>query len=477
MTTIWGDDTRYPAPSAFELPPHVAGVPTQAELDAQPRLFTWGELKDFISAPAPDTADGRNGRARAPQPQQAAAAHVRGVDAEAARRVGLERCAPVLPGLTLENYLINARLPWGEANRNRRGVQVGPEPTYDQRTALSHPEVDLVPSTRPRGDGVTPKHRRVVSSEAGAGAAAVAAHALGLAPGFAPLSPSLMPSMTPAASTAATAGCSRVATAPSSRASEAGSGASTPSSVAYVSLDSVLPKVNRRLERARRRRERARAVSDASTGSSVEPEDEIDEDDEPDIFLKYDPAAGLDSSKYALLPNDWPYCVPYGVRHYCLWSRVPIAHPVLVDYDRGAWEKIEAEGLGGFTGVIPAFPPTRTQLPTPSPSPDEADKPVGRAGPAAAGEGGWYATDVEYAGAEVRRWAGVEYEAAGGHEVANMVRGLFDPRGFETIWFVNPPRLQSVPGYAHFHIFARRKTPTEIDISEKVWGDKGQKLA
>lgn len=29
--------------------------------------------------------------------------------------------------------------------------------------------------------------------------------------------------------------------------------------------------------------------------------------------------------------------------------------------------------------------------------------------------------------------------------------------------------LQSVPGFSHFHIFARRKTPPEIDISEKVY--------
>lgn len=46
---IWGDDTRYPGPQAFELPDFISGVPTQAELDAQPRLFTWGELKEFIS--------------------------------------------------------------------------------------------------------------------------------------------------------------------------------------------------------------------------------------------------------------------------------------------------------------------------------------------------------------------------------------------------------------------------------------------
>jgi hypothetical protein len=36
--------------------------------------------------------------------------------------------------------------------------------------------------------------------------------------------------------------------------------------------------------------------------------------------------------------------------------------------------------------------------------------------------------------------------------------------------FVNPPRLQSVPGFSHFHVFARRKTPEEIDASEAAYG-------
>lgn len=242
----------------------------------------------------------------------------------------------VLNGLSLtaENYLINARLPWGEANRvNAFGNAIPPEPTYDQRTALNYPDINLTPSTRPRKEdsNAPAKHRRVVS---GSGSAAVAAHALGLASQSAsgtvsPASPTALGLSTSASASAipsavATAGCSRAATAPNS---PPGSGASTPSSVAYVSLDSVLPKVNRRLERQRRARERAESAASAassvatSSGGSMEDEAEAD-DDEPDVFLKFDPKVGLDRDKYAVLPNDWPYCVPYGVRHYCLWSRV-----------------------------------------------------------------------------------------------------------------------------------------------------------
>lgn len=46
----------------------------------------------------------------------------------------------------------------------------------------------------------------------------------------------------------------------------------------------------------------------------------------------------------------------------------------------------------------------------------------------------WYAADVAYAGAEMRRWAGVGYESKGGEEVGKMVRGLWDPKGWECLW-------------------------------------------
>lgn len=47
-----------------------------------------------------------------------------------------------------------------------------------------------------------------------------------------------------------------------------------------------------------------------------------EEEEEPEnVFLRWD-EAGLDAEKYAVLPNDWPYNIPYGVRHFCVWSRV-----------------------------------------------------------------------------------------------------------------------------------------------------------
>jgi len=211
------------------------------------------------------------------------------------------------PRLTLENYLVNARLPWNNASRRPC------EPTYDQRTALDHPEINLTPSTNPDTKKKTlprsPDLKPVPGAFPGAGLAAVAAH-------------QLHPhgSGSPASSNVSQMQASHVATAAST---PAGSGASTPNSVAYVSLESVLPRVNKALARKRsKRRSAVETDTPSSRESSADQQEDDDDDDDPahDVFLRWE--GHLDPEKYAVLPNDWPYCVPYGVRHYCVWSRV-----------------------------------------------------------------------------------------------------------------------------------------------------------
>ena len=46
----------------------------------------------------------------------------------------------------------------------------------------------------------------------------------------------------------------------------------------------------------------------------------------------------------------------------------------------------------------------------------------------------WYAADVAYGGREMRKWSKVEYQSVGGEQVASMVRGLWDERGWECVW-------------------------------------------
>lgn len=45
---IYDGDERYPGPIAHPPPAYITGIPNQAELDAQARMFTWGELKEIV---------------------------------------------------------------------------------------------------------------------------------------------------------------------------------------------------------------------------------------------------------------------------------------------------------------------------------------------------------------------------------------------------------------------------------------------
>lgn len=129
--------------------------------------------------------------------------------------------------------------------------------------------------------------------------------------------------------------------------------------------------------------------------------------------------------------------------------------------------------MGGFTGITPLFrrrhfPPYRSPessnpvspQSTPSVSPPSGPQTPGTPGGLTIGRGGgggsvsgvttpaaartkslgklekdeWYAVDVDYSGGEKKKWAGVEYESAGGREVGRMVKGLWDERGWECLW-------------------------------------------
>ncbi|WVW78067.1 hypothetical protein I302_100018 [Kwoniella bestiolae CBS 10118] len=198
----------------------------------------------------------------------------------------------------------------------------------------------------------------------------------------------------------------------------------------------------------------------------------------PYEYLTYDSEKGFDESKYAVLTNDWPYNIPHGVRHFCVWSKVPVAHRSLVNDDPSLWTKIEEEGLGGFTGILPFAAPVKPSedpsCPPSIPNGTSANfqRPLGWGATELSdfNEDSWLAVDLKFGGDEFRRGAGKQYVSKGGQEVQKMVEALWDVRGFECLWFVNPPRLQSVPGLSHFHVLVRRKTPEEIDAAEMIWG-------
>ncbi|KAF7348289.1 hypothetical protein MSAN_01782600 [Mycena sanguinolenta] len=139
----------------------------------------------------------------------------------------------------------------------------------------------------------------------------------------------------------------------------------------------------------------------------------------------------------SIIQNDWPYSVPPEVEHTLVWTRIPIFHSTLVPESIRA--RVELDGLWGFTGND-SPPPSPSTLPACLPALAEwgftLDKMI-------KSEKGTAEED------ELVRLAGVP--------VNNFVKNRWKEEEWETAWFVNPPRLQSVPGLAHVHVFARHK--------------------
>jgi len=140
----------------------------------------------------------------------------------------------------------------------------------------------------------------------------------------------------------------------------------------------------------------------------------------------------------SIIVNDWPYSVPPDVEHSVVWTRQPIFHFETIP--PSVSERIETDGLWGFTGLT-SPPPSPSSLPSSLPALAEWDVPTDRTTDRVRG------TPEE--DVLVRR------AGAGVHD---FVRSRWPEDGWETAWFVNPPRLQSVRGLAHTHVFARRKS-------------------
>lgn len=120
-----------------------------------------------------------------------------------------------------------------------------------------------------------------------------------------------------------------------------------------------------------------------------------------------------------------------------IWTRQPIFHPAIIL--SSVSERIEADGLWGFTGLT-SPPPSPSSLPASLPALAEWGVP---------------------ADFTVNRICGSPEEEesvrCAGLGVHDFVRSRWPEDEWETAWFVNPPRLQSVRGLAHIHVFARRK--------------------
>jgi len=147
--------------------------------------------------------------------------------------------------------------------------------------------------------------------------------------------------------------------------------------------------------------------------------------DTPEYFL-----ANIPAPLISIIQSDWPYALPSDVEHTVIWSQVPILPPTNLVPDHIASrmhpktvsrvrERLAQDGVWGFTG-----------------SSSRPSNPSFGQGP------------LDDSSAML----------AIGKEVATFVRRRWVDSEWETVWIVNPPRLQSVPGLAHIHVFARRKS-------------------
>ncbi|KAK4702152.1 hypothetical protein P7C70_g4076, partial [Phenoliferia sp. Uapishka_3] len=109
--------------------------------------------------------------------------------------------------------------------------------------------------------------------------------------------------------------------------------------------------------------------------------------------------------------NDWRYGVPAEVEHWVVWTPLPILTPERCEGTTTPWPKVDDLGVTGFTG--------------------------GDGSLVGFGSG----------------------ENGPGSEIEAFVKERWPEDKWETAWFVNPPRLQSVKGLAHFHVMTRPKKP------------------
>ncbi|KAI0712448.1 hypothetical protein C8Q76DRAFT_621600 [Earliella scabrosa] len=143
--------------------------------------------------------------------------------------------------------------------------------------------------------------------------------------------------------------------------------------------------------------------------------------------------------------NDWPYSVPPEIEHSLIWTRLPIFPPSLPPPSESPLSaRLHQDGLWGFTGSD-SPPPSPSELPDCLPALSE-----------------WGITMDKL----IRSPRGTDEEEqqvkSYGAEIETFIKRRWAEREWETAWFVNPPRLQSVPGLSHIHVFARRKSPEEI---------------
>ncbi|KAI0338872.1 hypothetical protein BDW22DRAFT_1337144 [Trametopsis cervina] len=143
----------------------------------------------------------------------------------------------------------------------------------------------------------------------------------------------------------------------------------------------------------------------------------------------------------SIIMNDWPYSVPPEIEHSLIWTRIPL---IPTDLPESIAPRVAQDGLWGFTGSLTP-PPSPSTLPDCLPALSDWDVTMDK-------------LIVSPKGTPEEE----QLITKAGSEIDAFVKRRWNEREWETAWFVNPPRLQSVPDMAHAHVFARHKSPEEI---------------
>jgi len=133
--------------------------------------------------------------------------------------------------------------------------------------------------------------------------------------------------------------------------------------------------------------------------------------------------------------------VPHDVEHWLIWSRAPIVNP--------SNEWIDKLGLWGFTGTEGSEPAILPEGITPPPPPTQEEANVI----------GGACQEVEKC--VKARWPEPQWECA--WFMNPPVSNSSSPRMHKMIEYIYKP-LQSIPGLAHVHVFARPKTPASTEL-------------
>ncbi|KAK4051624.1 hypothetical protein OIV83_002764 [Microbotryomycetes sp. JL201] len=154
-----------------------------------------------------------------------------------------------------------------------------------------------------------------------------------------------------------------------------------------------------------------------------------------------------------LRQNDWAYSVPNKVQHYVVWVQKPLFHPALCVQDTetdNVKPQIDVqEQTNTFSGAESLLTPPGT--PTKERGEELTCDQERDTWPFVLryGLGGETGFGLDQKGTQ----------SGPGREIDAFVRRTWSEDEFETLWFANPPTLQSVPGLAHFHVLVRHRGP------------------